>query len=98
MINSVHSYDPESLPSRIETMVTRMVRHCDQDERGLDGAVLRNTICPLLEKAVERKLGRRCTQEDWIHYIQQGSNKTRFECCLNSQRELVYIRAIQALW
>ena len=53
MIPSILSYDLESLPSRISKMVTRMVRHCDQDERGLDGAAHWNTICPLLEKAFE---------------------------------------------
>ena len=65
-------------------MVTRMARHCDQDERGLDGAVPWDTIWPLLKKAFERKLGHKCTREDWIHYVQQGSNKTRFEYCLDS--------------
>ena len=41
MIPSVRSYDPESLPSRIAKMVTRMVRNCDKYERDLDGAVAR---------------------------------------------------------
>ena len=95
MIPSVRSHDPESLPSRISKMVTRMVRHCDQDERDLDGAVIGIQCAPLLEKAFERKIGYICTQEDWIHYVHEGSNKTRFENCLDSRKESVYIRAIQ---
>ena len=78
VIPSVHSYDPQSLPSRIAKMVTRMVRHCDQDERGLDGAVHWNTICPLLEKAFERKLGRRCTRRlDSLPSARQQQNEIR---------------------
>ena len=41
------------------------------------------------------EIGRRCTDKDWIGHIHFGSNKTRFEYCLNSRKELVYSRGIQ---
>ena len=39
-------------------------------------------------KEFEGKIGRICTQKDWIHW---GSNKMRFEYCLDSRKELVCI-------
>ena len=39
MIPAVRSHKRDSLSSHISKMVTRMVRHHDQDERDLDGAV-----------------------------------------------------------
>ena len=76
-------------------MVTRTVRHHDQDERDHDGAVHWDTIYPVLQRNIEDKIGRRCTYKDWIEHIHFGSSKTRFEYCLNSRKELVCIRAIQ---
>ena len=67
-----------------------MVRHHDQDERERDGAVRWDTIYPIQWKEFEEKIGRRCTHEEWIDYIHWGSNKARFEYCLNSRKELVF--------
>ena len=65
-------------------MVTRMVRHHDQDERDHDGSVHWDTIYPVLQRNVEDKIGQRCTYKYWIEHIHIGSSKTRFEYCLNS--------------
>ena len=72
-------------------MITEMVRHHDQDERDLDGTVHQDSICPLLKKECQKKIGRIRTQEDWVKDVQEGINMKKFEQCLDAKRELVYI-------
>ena len=81
-------YMMDSLSSNIWKTVTRKVRHHDQDERERDGAVRWDTMYPIPWKEFQGKIGRRCTQEEWIDYIHLGSNKTRCEYCLYSRKEL----------
>ena len=88
---AVHSYISDSLSSNISKMVMRMVRHHDQDERERDGAVRWDTFYPPQWKEFEGKIGRRCTHEEWIDEIHESSNKTRFEYCLNSRKEFLFI-------
>ena len=73
----------------------RLVRHYDQDERETDGAVHWNSMGPKLRKAFHKAGGRKFSDSDCLQYIYEGSNKTRFQYCKNSQNVLLYIHAIQ---
>ena len=55
-------------PTQVSKMVTKMVRHYDQDEREQDGRLLRGF-------AQERATY--FSDKYWMHLIQQGSGKTR---------------------
>ena len=47
----------------------------------------------------KENLGTNVHEKIGFHYVQQGSNKTRFEYCLNSLSELAYVRGNSgALW
>ena len=50
---------------------------------------------PKLRKAFQKAGGRKFSDSDWLQYIYEGSNKTRFQYCKNSKNVLLYIRAIQ---
>ena len=71
----------------------RLVRH--QDERETDGAVHRNSMGPKLRNAFQKSGGRKFSDTDWLQHIYQGSNKMRFQYCMNSPNSLLYIRTIQ---
>ena len=62
------------------------MRHYDQDERETDGAVQ----SPKLRKVFQKPGGQKFSDSDWLHYIYEGSNKTRFQCCKNSKNVLLY--------
>ena len=68
-----------TLSTAISNLVTRSVRHNDQDERGHDGAVHCNSICPKLLRVFGDRGARESSEKDWLQYIYEGSNKTRFE-------------------
>ena len=85
-IPAFHACEKDFKSSYISKMVTKMVRHHDQDERDHDGAVHWNTMYPVLLRKFGDQIGRRCTDKDWIGHIHFGSNKTRFEYCLNSRK------------
>ena len=89
-IRAFHANERNSLSSNISKMVTRMVRHHDQDERDHDGTVHWDTIYPVQQRNFEDKIGRRCTYKDWIEHIHFGSRKTRFEYCLHLLNSIVY--------
>ena len=82
-IRAFHANERNSLSSNISKMVTRMLRHHDQDERDHDGAVHWDTKNPVPQRNFEDKIGRRCTYKDWIEHIHFGSSETKFEYCLN---------------
>ena len=67
-----------SISSAISKMVTRMVRHHDQDDRDHDGAAHWHTIYPKLLRAFEEQVGRVRTEMGFITFIsrttRQGSN------------------------
>ena len=73
----------------------RLVRRYDQDERETDGAVHWNSMGPKLRKPFRKAGGQQFSDSDWLQYIYEGSNKTRFQYCQNSRNILLYIRAIQ---
>ena len=72
----------------------RLVRHYDQDEREIDGAVHLDSVGPKLRKALQKSGDRKFSDTDWLEHIYEGSNKMRFQYCMNSKNVLLYIRAI----
>ena len=84
-----------ALPTAVSKMVTRLVRHYDQDERQPDAALHWDTIRPLLLKAFAKHGARDFSEKDWLRLNHQGSSKTRFEYCEDSNISLAYFRAIQ---
>ena len=76
-------------------MFTRLVRRYDQEERQSDAAVHWDTIRRKLLKAFAKQGARDFSEEDWLRLIHEGSSKTRFECCEDSQNSLTYFRATQ---
>ena len=63
----------------------RFVRHYDQDERETDGAAHWNSVGPKLRKAFQKFGGRKFSDTVWLQHICEGSNKMRFQYCMNSQ-------------
>ena len=64
----------------------RLVRHRDQDERENDGAVLWDTMIPKLLKTFGDRGAREFSHQEWLHYVYEGSNKTRFEYSESSEK------------
>ena len=58
-------------------MVTRMVRHYDQDERQSDASMHWDTIRPVLLKAFAKHGARDFSEKYWLRLIHEGSSKTR---------------------
>ena len=73
----------------------RLVRRFNQDERETEGAVHWNAVVPSLRKAIQKSGWRKFSDTDWLQHIYEGSNKMRFQYCINSKNSLLYIRAIQ---
>ena len=73
----------------------KFVRHCDQDERELDVAILWKSKGPKLRFAFHQEGGCDFSDSDWLQHVHKGSKKTRFQYCKNSQNVLLYIRATQ---
>ena len=85
-----HTFEAE-----VSLLVMRLVRHYDQDDRETDGAVHWNSMGPKLRKAFQKARGQTFSDSDWVQYIFEGRNKTRFQYCKNSRNVLLYIRAIK---
>ena len=79
----------------VSKMVTRMVRHYDQDERQSDEALHWDTIRPVLLKPFARHGARDFSEKHWLRLVHEGSSKTRFEYCEDSNNSLAYFQAIQ---
>ena len=84
-----------ALPTAVSIMVTRLVRHYDQDERQPDAALHWDTLRPVLLKVFAKHGARDFSEKHWLQLIHQGSSKTRFEYCEDSKISLAYLRAIQ---
>ena len=85
----------KTFEAEVSTLVMRLVRRHDQDERETEGAVHLSSMCPKLWEPL-RKAGRqKFSDSDWLRYMYEGSNKTVFQHCKNSNNSLLYIRAIQ---
>ena len=66
------------LPTKVSKMVTKMVRHYDQDEREQDGSYHWETVKSLLLKEFAQERVKYFSDKYWIHLIHEGSSKTRF--------------------
>ena len=60
-----------------------------------DGAVHWNSMVPNLQKAFQKSGGRKFSETVWLQHIYEGSNKMRFQYCMNFKNSLLYILAIQ---
>ena len=76
-------------------MVTRMVRHFDQDERQSDASLHWDTTRPVLLKAFAKHRARGFSEKHWLRLIHEGSSSTRFEYFEDSKNSLAQFRAIQ---
>ena len=79
----------------VSTMVTKMLRHYDQDERQTDGSRHWDTIRPVLSKAFAQESARDFDEGFWLHLIHEGSNKKRLEYCKDNNGSPCNLRAIQ---
>ena len=75
--------------------VTKMWRHCEQEERDSDEAVHWDSACSRLLSELGSRMGQHCSHRAWLQAVHEGSNKTRFEYCKNSKDSVTYVRAIQ---
>ena len=89
MIPASSSYGG-ALPTAVSKMVTRLVRHYDQDEIQPDAALHWETIRPVLLKAFANHGARDFSGKHWLRQIHQGSSKTKFEPCEDSKNSLAY--------
>ena len=94
-----HSYDREEVEccscqvivlrspanSGLPKMVTRLVRHHDQDERQSDAEIHWDTTRAVLRKAFAKQGPRDFSDKDWRPLVHQGCSKMRFWYCENSK-------------
>ena len=76
-------------------MVTKMVRHHDQDDREQDGSYHWDTVRSVLLKAFARYGAQQFPEDHWIRLIHEGSSTKRIEFCVDHKNSLCYLRAIQ---
>ena len=77
-----------ALSIQVSKMVTRMVRHYDQEEREPDGSHHWDTVRPVLLKSFGRHGAQIFSERSWIQLIQEGSS-------VDQKNSLCYLRAIQ---
>ena len=69
-------------------MVTKMLRHYDQEERQTDGSRHWDNIKPTLVRALAQEGAREFDDVCWLVLIHEGSNKMRMEYCKDSSGSL----------
>ena len=75
----------EPFQKRSPKMVTRRVRHYDQDERQSDAALHWDTTRPVLLKVFAKHGAREISEKHWFRLVYKGSSKTRFDYCEDSK-------------
>ena len=65
------------------------------DNREIDGAIHWSSLCPKLRLNFEREGARTFSDSQWLGHIYRGNNKPRFQYCVDSNNNLLYVRAIQ---
>ena len=90
--NDIPAYgvvERNSLEWKISKMVTNWVRHCDLANREIDGAFHLSSLCSNLRRGFESESEgtRTFSDSQWLGYIRGGSNKPRFQCCTNSNKQ-----------
>ena len=76
-----------ALSVAVSKMVTRMVRHYDQDERQSDAALHWDTMRQVLLKAFAKHGAQNFSEKHWFRLC-EGSRKTRVECCEDAKKIL----------
>ena len=92
---SLHPSYGGALSLQVSNMVTRMVRHVDQEERERDGPYHWDTVRLVLLKVFGKQRAQIFTERFWIQFIQEGSSEKRVEYCVDHKNSLCYFRAIQ---
>ena len=90
--DNVHWY---SLAWKISKRLTALERHRDVDNREIDGAVRWSSLFPKPRRDFEREGARTFPASQWLGRIHRGSCKPRFQCCVDSNNNLLCVRAIQ---
>ena len=78
VIPAISSYGG-ALSTAVPHMVTKMVRHYDQNERQSDASLHWDAMRPVLLRAFANHGARDFSDEQWIRLVHEGSSKTRFE-------------------
>ena len=92
------SFRGGTLATTISKFVMRLSRRHDQQERDSDGGVHWDTVHSRLIKEFGSRGGRHFSDRDWHQEICEGSNKTRFECCLNTKGSLLTSVQFKTHW
>ena len=72
--------------------MTRILRHRGL-HRDMDGAVEWKRWLQTLSRY--HSVAPRWTNQMWIDHLHRGSNQKRFQCCLNSDSFILFMRAVQ---
>ena len=106
----IHAHSPDGgyLATAVSKMVTKILRHCDQEESQTDGSRRWDTIRPRFVRAFAREEARDFDDGYWLMLFHEGSNKMRIEyckftsysgtlwCCSNKSRiDELHVYAIQ---
>ena len=75
--------------------LTALERHRDVDNGEIDGAVRWSSLFSKPRRDFEREGARTFPTPQWLGRIHRGSCKPRFQCCVDSNNNLFYVRAIQ---
>ena len=84
-----------SLAWKISKRLTALVQHQETDNREIDGASHWSSLSTRLQREFERDGARTSSDFEWLGCIHRGSNKPRFRHCVESNNNLLYVRAIQ---
>ena len=84
----------ESLTWKVSNEVTKCSRHREL-HRAVDGANVWCSLLPMLRREFETEGAGVFSNSKWLSLIHGGSDKHRFQYCLDSNENLMYIRAIQ---
>ena len=94
-IRAVNNVKRESLVWRVSKIVTKVSRHrCLHREN--DGAIDWCSLLSMLRGKFENEDAGSFSNSQWLDLIHRGSDKKRFQFCLDSNGDLIHLRAIQS--
>ena len=89
------SYVMREFPAwSVSKIVTKVSRH-HGFHREDDGAIDWNSLLPKLRRDFEKEDVGSFSNSQWLDLLHRGSNKKRFQYCLDSNGNLIHLRAIQ---
>ena len=94
-IPACDTVDTYPLEWEISKRWTALVQHRDIDNREIGGAVHWSSLFPMLRRDFDREGVRTLSDSQWLGHVHRGSNKPRFQFCVDSGGRLLYVRAIQ---